>query len=281
MQSTVLPAFDRAARAGEASGTRDTCPRNLTLSWHKLGSCPQAQQSTSEVPDLLDSRGHDQRARHRRHRSHQDACLKATMLVYRVFPHLPHARYAEPGHPLHLHAQGTGRLDNPGQYRIWYLALEPAGAMAEVFGDRGTWDAAMFEYKPTAGGRYALATFFLADDTPLLDLDDPRNLLARGLRPTQVIERNRAATQNWALNVFNERNDRGSRIWQGVRWWSYHRPQWRIIGYWGDNSPNVLNIEQLSLTSPPAIDALASLRGHINLSDQADRTVARLMSVND
>jgi len=203
------------------------------------------------------------------------------MLVYRVFPHLLQARYTEPGHPLHLHAQGTGRLDNPGHYRIWYLALEPAGAVAEVFGDRDIWDSAMFEYKPIVGSRYALATYFLADDTPLLDLDDPRNLLTRGLRPTQVIERNRAATQSWALNVFNERNDSGARIWQGVRWWSYYRPQWRIIGYWGDDSPDMLNIDQLSLASPPAIDALASLRGHMSLPSKTDLTVASIVSVHD
>src|SRR6266567_4725416 len=45
------------------------------------------------------------------------------------------------------------------------------------------------------------------DDIALLDLDDA-NLYTRGQRPTQVIERNRAATQAWALSVCNERNDR-------------------------------------------------------------------------
>lgn len=203
------------------------------------------------------------------------------MLVYRVFPHLPEARYAETGHPLHLCAQGSGRLDNPGYYKIWYLALEPAGAVAEAFGDFDEWDSAMFEDPLIAGNRPALATFFLRDDTPLLDLDDSRNLLVRGLRPTQVIERNRAATQSWALNVFNERNDRGARIWQGVRWWSYHRPQWRILGYWGDDVPQLLNVEKLALISPPVVDAATSLGRQISPFVQVDGTRARLVPIND
>lgn len=182
------------------------------------------------------------------------------MLLYRVFPHLPLARLGEAGHPMHIRAQGSGRLDNPGYYKIWYLALEPAGAIAEAFGDLDEWTTEMFDCPLIAGSHRALATFLLRDDTPLLDLDDSRNLLARGLRPTQVIERNRAATQSWALNIFNERNDRGGRIWQGVRWWSHHRPQWRIIGYWGDDAPRLLNVEDLALTSPPVVDAAMSLR---------------------
>lgn len=182
------------------------------------------------------------------------------MLVYRVFPHLSRAPSGAAGHPMHVHQQGPGRLDNPAHYEIWYLALEPAGAVAETFGDLDEWDSRMFEYPLMRGSRRALATYHLRDETPLLDLDDSRNLLIRGLRPTQVIERNRSATQNWALSVFNERNDSGTRIWEGVRWWSYHRPQWRIIGYWGGESPELLGVDELTLASPAVIDAATSLR---------------------
>jgi hypothetical protein len=183
------------------------------------------------------------------------------MLVYRVFPHLPQAPSEAAGHPMHVYPQGSGRLDNPAHYKIWYLALEPAGAVAETFGDLDEWDSAMFEYSLIQGSCRALATYHLGDETPLLDLDDSRNLLSRGLRPTQVIERNRSATQNWALSVFNERNDSGIRIWKGVRWWSYYRPQWRIIGYWGSEPPELLGVDDLTLTSPAVIDAAISLRG--------------------
>jgi hypothetical protein len=182
------------------------------------------------------------------------------MLVYRVFPYLEQARDGNAGHAMHVNSPGSGRLDNPGHYRIWYLALEQAGAIAETFGDLDEWGAEMFEYGHIPGSRRAMATYFLDDGTRLLDLDDSRNLLSRGLRPTQVIERNRAATQDWALTIFDERNDRGDRIWQGVRWWSYYRPQWRILGYWGARLPELLGVEELSMLSPAVIDAAASLR---------------------
>ena len=184
------------------------------------------------------------------------------MLAYRVYPHLQGAPPGTAGHPQYLGAQGSGRLDNHGHYRIWYLALEPAGAVAEIFGDLDQWDANMFHCPSIPGSRQTLATFHLDDDTHLLDLGDARNLHTRGLRPTQVIERNRAATQTWALNVYNERNDRGTRIWQGIKWSSYHQPQWRIIGYWGDNAPRPLSAEELTLTSPAVTDAASSLRRH-------------------
>ena len=196
--------------------------------------------------------------------------LGAAMLVYRVFPYLPQAASGETGHATHDHAQGTGRLDNPNHYRIWYLAVEPAGAIAEAFGDLDEWGSAMFECPMIPGSRRAMETYLLSDCTPLLDLDDSRNLLTRGLRPTQVIERNRAATQNWALTVFNERNDRHERIWQGVRWWSYYRPQWRIIGYWGKTAPQLLTVEELALTNPAVVDASTSLGRSRERSSLAD-----------
>src|SRR5450755_4328624 len=171
------------------------------------------------------------------------------MLAYRVFPHLPEATWGAAGHAMHADRQGSGRLDNPGHYRIWYLTLEPGGAVAETFGDIGEWDSGMFEFPPIPGSRRALATYLLDDNIPLLNLDDAWNLYTRGLRPTQIIARNRAATQAWALNVYNERNGRGTRTWHGITWWSYHRPQWRILGYWGDTTPQLLDVQELTLTS--------------------------------
>src|ERR1700678_4301144 len=107
------------------------------------------------------------------------------MLAYRVYPHSPDAAPGAPGHPLHRGVSGRGRLDNPAHYRIWYLALEPSGAIAETFGDLGQWDAEMFSFPAMPGGRRVLATYRLDDNIALLDLDDARNLHSRGLRPTQ------------------------------------------------------------------------------------------------
>ena len=59
------------------------------------------------------------------------------MLVYRVFPHLPSAAPAAPGHAGYLHpGRGGGRLDNPARYSVWYLSYDACGAIGEVFGNQ-------------------------------------------------------------------------------------------------------------------------------------------------
>jgi hypothetical protein len=185
------------------------------------------------------------------------------MLLYRVFPHLPAAAPGTRGHPDYLHAQGPSRLDNPGHYRVWYFAAEQSGAVGEVFGGLDEWDERMFPFPLIPGSRRALGTYRLDDGTPLLDLDDANNLLQRGLRPTQVIERNRAETQAWALRVFAERNDRGEQVWQGVRWWSFYRPGWRIVGYWGAAEPQPVDVERLGTAHVAVADAAAALSKRI------------------
>lgn len=182
------------------------------------------------------------------------------MLVYRVFPHVPGAAEGDPGHPLYLpQAQGSGRLDNPSHYRVWYFALEPSGAVGEKFGNLSTWREEMFFRPDVPGSRLALATYFLPENLDLLNLDDSNALHKRGLRPTQVIERNTSATQAWALSIFLERNSRGERAWSGVRWWSFHRPQWRVIGYWDNSLPKLARLEELDLNHIAVIDAARTL----------------------
>lgn len=182
------------------------------------------------------------------------------MLLYRVFAHLPAATAGQPGHPEYLQPhQGKGRLDNPGEYLCWYMSAEQSGAVGEVFGDLLQWSNPMFAAPHLPGSARALGTYAIPDDTPLVDLDDAQALLDRGLRPTQVIERNRPVTQGWALKIFEERNvSDGTRRWDGVRWWSYHRPQWRIFGLWGVN-PRVAEVQDLALDHPAVIDAAHAL----------------------
>jgi hypothetical protein len=167
------------------------------------------------------------------------------MLVYRIFPHLPSAAPGAPGHPCYLHpSRGGGRLDNPARYSVWYLSYDACGAIGEVFGNQQTWSDAMFAFP---------------DDLPTLDLDDAHTLLVRGLRPTQVVERNRSVTQAWALRIYDERNDHGQQMWQGVKWWSFHRPQWRLLGYWGSMPPAVVNVEALNTKHYAIVDAANTL----------------------
>jgi hypothetical protein len=183
------------------------------------------------------------------------------MLLYRVFPHLSGAAAGSPGHPEYLHpSQGAGRLDNPAHYLTWYLALEQSAAVGEAFGNLTVWREEMFPFPGIPGARRALGAFSVPDEIPLLDLDDANGLLKRGLRPTQVVSRTRPVTQDWALGVFHETNGDGSRKWHGVRWWSYQRPEWHVVGCWStDVSPRCVEVEELRIDHPAVVDAAAAL----------------------
>lgn len=154
------------------------------------------------------------------------------MLVYRVFPYDLSADHGEPGHPDYIHwpAQGGSRLDNPGHYAAWYYGATPEAAIGESFANYRRWSDGMFEMGSV--GRKVLGIYKIDDDPAVVDLDDANNLLTWGLRPTQVIARNRPATQDWALRIFRATTHDGSRKWNGVHWWSFHRPQWRVYGLW-------------------------------------------------
>ncbi len=186
------------------------------------------------------------------------------MLAYRVFPHLPGAQPGKSGSAEHLYKpQGSGRIDNPAYYDMWYLALNKEGAIGETFGNIPIWSDEMFDFPALPGSRRALATFSIPDELALIDLDDAQTLADLNLRPTQVIALNRPMTQTWALKIFELRNDAGARKWSGVKWWSFQRPQWSIVGIWvapGDIPPNrLVGVEELTTSHPSVIDAATTL----------------------
>ncbi len=175
--------------------------------------------------------------------------------MYRVFPWAETAPRASPGHPLFVPApQGAGRLDNPDHYRVLYLSDSPAGAVAEAFGEFGTWSSALFRGLPgLAGSRRALATYEL-EGAAVVDLDDAQNLLDRKLRPSQVVTRNRAVTRRWALHVFLEKR------WAGVRWWSYYEPDWGSFGLWEVSRLTAADVVRLAPTHDAVQEAGRVLR---------------------
>lgn len=180
------------------------------------------------------------------------------MLLYRVFPYLDAAKDGESGSPTYLHRpQGGGRLDNPGVYDVWYFSTIPEAGIAEVFERNPIWRDGMFDYPTVTGSRRALGAYRVDDGIGTLDLDDARALLDRGLRPTQVVTRNRPTTQAWALNIWNEGR------WAGVRWWSFHRPHWPIVALWtapgADCPAEVVEVETLHIGHRSVVDAAASL----------------------
>lgn len=115
------------------------------------------------------------------------------MLVYRVFAYDVASPVGTSGHADYVHrpAQGLLRLDNPNRYVTWYYGVTPEVAIGESFGDHAEWSDAMFETPWLPKGKRVLGTFEIPDDTPLLDLDDPRWLVffrwRRGVHQARVI----------------------------------------------------------------------------------------------
>lgn len=174
------------------------------------------------------------------------------MRLYRVFPWLTTAREGEPGHALYVpEPSGAGRVDNPTRYRVLYLSDSPAGAVAEAFGTLKLWTAQMFVRPDLPGSMRAVAAYEVADDVTIFDLDDAASLGSLGLRPSQVVTRERPVTQKWALTIYEQGK------WAGVRWWSYYDPTWYSYAVW-DLPALTLDpgaVQPLSIDASPVVEA--------------------------
>ena len=186
------------------------------------------------------------------------------MLVYRVFAYDPAALPGQPGHPEYMHPQsGKGRLDNPDLYDVWYVALQPEAAVGETFYGFAAWSSSMLEVPFLPNGRRVLGVYRINDSLPYLDLDDARNLLDNGLRPSQVVGRQRSVSQEWARRIFGERSHSGQRKYAVVRWWSLQRPHWTIFGFWVGHREAMplefVRCDPLTMDHPAVLDAIESL----------------------
>jgi hypothetical protein len=142
-------------------------------------------------------------------------------MLYRVFPMLPGAAPTQDGGPLYVDRslQGSGRHDNPNVFAVLYASRQPESAVAERvkwFQGRTLTD----DHLRRADGRsYALAAL---DDRGLdgvVDLDDPRELLRLGVRPSQIATHARSVTQGIAMTIFEEGR-------AGLGWWSTIEASW-------------------------------------------------------
>lgn len=180
------------------------------------------------------------------------------VLVYRVFPYLDIAQPGQPGHPLYEHQpQRGGRADHPDYY-VWYVARQAEAACGETFGNFARWTDSMLEFPAVPGSRRVLGVYELPDSLRICDLDDPHRLVDLGLRPTQVVARNLAVTSGWAHRIWSETSPAiEGRRWQGVQWWSFHRPQWTVLASW--ERPALVDLQPLSLSHPAMVAAATSL----------------------
>lgn len=170
-------------------------------------------------------------------------------------------------HPLYAvpRRQGAGRVDNPSQYATLYLARSGAAACGEVFGDLQPIPASALVHRGRADVTRCLIRVHLPDTLTLIDYDDAAVLQERGVRPSDVVRRDREATQQLALGDFLRRRQSGAR---GVAWWSYHHPAWRPLALWSDEldddrwfaDVHAEQVEPLTLDHPELVVAAATLR---------------------
>lgn len=174
------------------------------------------------------------------------------MRLYRLFPWLASAAEGEPGHALYVpEPSGAGRADNPSRYGTLYFSDAPAGAVAEAFGGLKIWIARMFVRPDLPRSVRALATYDSSRDLRIFDLDNADALKSLGLRPSQVVTREREVTQRWALAIYEEGK------WGGVRWWSYYDPRWYSYAIWDTEAlaSRLVAVQPLTLDSAAVAEA--------------------------
>jgi hypothetical protein len=174
--------------------------------------------------------------------------------LYRVFPFLASAPPAEPGGALYIPPQGGGRLDNPDLYSVLYLSDAAAGATAEAFGRFPEWTEAILAGSPALPGSVrGLARYRLDDGARICDLDDPRQLAALRLRPSDVVSRDYVRTRAWARRIYE------SGVWAGVRWWSYYDPKWASFGLWNRRGLTVEDVAPIGVDHPALVEAARAI----------------------
>jgi hypothetical protein len=170
-------------------------------------------------------------------------------VLYRVFPHVPGRDALQEGGPLFVprERQGTGRHDNPAQYGALYVSRVAESAVAEriqPFRGQSLGDDDLIRRD---GARYALVALEETGLTDPVDLDDPRELVRRDLRPSTVATRRRDATQRMALSVFEEGL-------AGFSWWSTLEAAWTNLTLFAERALPLLAVdgepEPLSIDHP-------------------------------
>jgi len=188
--------------------------------------------------------------------------------LYRVFPSLPGCAAEEPGGALYVPPRQSGRIDNPGLYRVFYASDAEAGAIAEAFGRFPEWTPAILEGSPSLpGSARALARYSLSETAKICDLDDPEQLRQLGLRPSDVVSRDYGRTRAWARRIYEAGH------WAGVRWWSYYDPRWASFGIWDTREVALEETRSLALDDPAlAAAALAIARRIVRRRDGRTRS---------
>jgi hypothetical protein len=174
-------------------------------------------------------------------------------VLFRLFPWIQGAPITEIGGALYVpHLdQGAGRHDNPDAFGALYVSRLPVSPVAERLRNllgRSVTDQDLVR----EGARLSLVAIDDRALERLIDLDDPRNLLTRGLRPSRVATRNREDTQPIALALYREGVD-------GFEWWSTIEASWINVTLFEDRVTDRLTLagepEPLTLDHPAVREA--------------------------
>ena len=174
------------------------------------------------------------------------------MILYRCFAWNRRARPADADGALWFPRayQGEGRHDNPDVYGCLYLADKPVSGVVEQL--------ARFRGQRLVPGMLerrrlplALAELELDERETLIDLDDPVELVRRGLRPSEVATRRRDVTQPQALELFRSGKD------AGLRWWSTYEALWANVTVFDRAARrlHVMDVRRLSVEDANVIEA--------------------------
>jgi RES domain-containing protein len=177
----------------------------------------------------------------------------ANSVLYRVFPRLENVGHLDEGGPLFVARshQGTGRHDNPAAFGALYATAVPESAIAELLRGFIGRTVTNLHFQRPDGRRYALASIDESALGPLVDLDDPNELVRLRLKPSQVATRKRSATQPIAFRIF----EAGA---IGLSWWSGIEASWPNVTLFAERSvdrlvvkgePEVLSVDHATVVA--------------------------------
>ncbi|HYH27622.1 MAG TPA: RES family NAD+ phosphorylase [Actinomycetota bacterium] len=146
------------------------------------------------------------------------------------------------------HLQGASRHDNPRRYGALYAARRPVSAVAEWMRQFTGRRVGALAFEPRPGARIALVELDDSALSAIPELDDPHELLDRGLRPSQVATRIRKMTQRQALAIYEE----GA---SGFAWWSAVESSWINVTLFADRTVEAMTVGEPSplTTEHPAV----------------------------
>lgn len=158
-------------------------------------------------------------------------------MLYRVTRVHPAASAREFGGALHVPRakQGRGRHDNPDLYGVLYASRSPISAVAErIIRFRGAvLDDA--DLRHPDGSFDTLLAIDVERVAPIVDLDEPREMVRRGLRPSTVATRARTPTQELAHAIYDEGGP-------GFAWWSTIEASWSNVTLFAERAGSSVRV---------------------------------------